>query len=745
MAENSESGNTKKAVSFLNHFRQTGLHNIVAIDPVSEAVTGITRPNGHPDIVAFIDRYNGVRNLYYSVNEPKPDAPDDKLKKHDIGKIHGVWLDADPKKDLPFEREKERLGKFATELKISKNPPTYITDSGGGIQAFWLYDKPVDATKDAVIKAESLSRGLAEQYGTDFVQNIDRVMRIPFTVNIPNKKKAEAGRTKTVARIIHADSPSGKRYADLPFITPSFKAEAEEKFLHTDLDMEAIKKPLSKELQERLNDTFMRDKKAHDLWTGKIEKPSRSEYDFTLTQQLVWDNYSLQEVGQILWHYEKGKGHDLDKREIVRTYNRVDRPFNDLDPAYVAAIEKQVNPILKARAAGMRLSEDLKKVKKARRGIIHASKASHKTSGIPLIKGFIDQQSMVILYGAPNSGKSFVTLDIGMAIASGQTHWGSFKIKQKMGVLVVCGEAGQSYGKRVEATRRRFGFNDNTTYAELPFAYLDNYYDLMNDADHLNEIRNSVIELEKKSGHKCGLVVIDTLSATFGSGNENASEDARKYLQNLKQIAHDLNVTILIVHHTGKNEESGARGSSVFLGDVDTQLKVHAVKKGERYERTVISTKQRDTAKDQVTRFGLIVVELGKDEDGDVIDTCHVVLENDVEFESVVPNPADGMEPGEIAIMKADEIYNKIQNIGNLKTSWKLTERYLKALIHRDIKDKIGVLVKADGRLDPHALSAMAKPSDTVMKAYGRDREKFDARGMSVIEDGSNTVNDDFQ
>lgn len=41
----------------------------------------------------------------------------------------------------------------------------------------------------------------------------------------------------------------------------------------------------------RLKDTLDRDKKAHDIYYDLIEKPSRSEYDFTLVQQLRWDGY----------------------------------------------------------------------------------------------------------------------------------------------------------------------------------------------------------------------------------------------------------------------------------------------------------------------------------------------------------------------------------------------------------------------------------------------------------------------
>ncbi|MCB1551948.1 MAG: hypothetical protein KDJ26_08130, partial [Alphaproteobacteria bacterium] len=80
------------------------------------------------------------------------------------------------------------------------------------------------------------------------------------------------------------------------FIKPSFTDESnavpEGQFEHTEVDMNAIKNPLSDDLMARLEDTLNRDKKAHDLYYGIIEKPSRSEYDFTLTQLLRWDGYS---------------------------------------------------------------------------------------------------------------------------------------------------------------------------------------------------------------------------------------------------------------------------------------------------------------------------------------------------------------------------------------------------------------------------------------------------------------------
>lgn len=203
----------KKAVDFLKVFcgERTAI-NLVSIDPHSKNVAGITRDISSPDLLEFISENNGKRNLYYMVNEPQCDAPDDKLKKHHVAFIRGVWLDADPAKDKPLDDERIRLKTLMDKLKTSDNPPTYIIDSGGGYQAFWLLKQPVGADPERVELYESLSRGLAQQYETDFVQNIDRIMRIPFTMNLPTAKKKKLGRKPALATVIHAASKQGTRY-----------------------------------------------------------------------------------------------------------------------------------------------------------------------------------------------------------------------------------------------------------------------------------------------------------------------------------------------------------------------------------------------------------------------------------------------------------------------------------------------------------------------------------------------------
>lgn len=120
-------------------------------------------------------------------------------------------LEIDPDKNKPFDKERERLLTFVNQLKEGKNAPTYIVDSGGGYQAFWVFENPMPATSDSIRLYEGASRGLAEKYNTDKVQNIDRIMRIPYTLNIPTAKKK--GRKKAWSKVFYATSKEGVRYA----------------------------------------------------------------------------------------------------------------------------------------------------------------------------------------------------------------------------------------------------------------------------------------------------------------------------------------------------------------------------------------------------------------------------------------------------------------------------------------------------------------------------------------------------
>jgi hypothetical protein len=123
-----------------------------------------------------------------------------------------------------------------------------------------------------------------------------------------------------------------------------------------------------------------------------------------------------------------------------------------------------------------------------------------------------------------------------------------------------------------------------------------------------------------------GLIVVDTLAATFGGGNENAPDDMNAFLVNMQRIREETGAHVMIVHHCGKDTARGARGHSSLRAATDTEIEIVADSEG---NRTATVTKQRDGETGKELHFCLKVVDLGQDEDGDGISSCVVVEAGD--------------------------------------------------------------------------------------------------------------------
>ena len=70
------------------------------------------------------------------------------------------------------------------------------------------------------------------------------------------------------------------------------------------------------------------------------------------------------------------------------------------------------------------------------------------------------------------------------------------------------------------------------------------------------------------------LIVVDTLARSFGGGNENAPQDMGEFINSCDELMHEFGATVLIVHHVGKDAQSGARGHSSFFGALDTSMTI---------------------------------------------------------------------------------------------------------------------------------------------------------------------------
>lgn len=173
----------------------------------------------HDDVLAWLNLH-AHKNLYYSVNEPVQAAREKKkLLKTDVRRAHFLHVDVDPRikdKDDPrtdeewLAAEQERI---LHQLSSYKPEPTVVVFSGGGYNALWRLDAPFAIAEGSASEEESLARAidlerrnwqLELDFATpDHCRDVSRILRLPGTINRPNKEKIAKGRVPALSCLIH--------------------------------------------------------------------------------------------------------------------------------------------------------------------------------------------------------------------------------------------------------------------------------------------------------------------------------------------------------------------------------------------------------------------------------------------------------------------------------------------------------------------------------------------------------------
>lgn len=181
-----------------------------------------------------------------------------------------------------------------------------------------------------------------------------------------------------------------------------------------------------------------------------------------------------------------------------------------------------------------------------------------------LIPGFLPAQGTAMLYGASGSYKSFVALDMALCLAYGVPgQWGAPPVKND--VLFIAGEGPVATAKkRWPAWRewREIEFSNDHRFFILDrvpaFTDTERWEGIKADLAHLNV--------------KPALVVVDTMARLLTGMDENSAKDVTMVTDFMEGIARHYECLALAIHHTGKDEKKGARGSSAFQANMDTLL-----------------------------------------------------------------------------------------------------------------------------------------------------------------------------
>jgi putative DNA primase/helicase len=195
---------TSEAFMFLQSLRPGGPWVLTAITP--DGTTETITAHDAARVDAFVNANIGRRNIYYSLN-PTRTPMSSKATKKDIAAVEYLHADLDPNDG---ESTNAAKAKYLERIAACERHATALVDSGNGIQALWKLETQVvldspERIADVEARTKALTLRLGGKAGT---QNVDRILRLPGTVNLPNATKRKAGRVECPARLIEFNGAS---------------------------------------------------------------------------------------------------------------------------------------------------------------------------------------------------------------------------------------------------------------------------------------------------------------------------------------------------------------------------------------------------------------------------------------------------------------------------------------------------------------------------------------------------------
>lgn len=227
-----------------------------------------------------------------------------------------------------------------------------------------------------------------------------------------------------------------------------------------------------------------------------------------------------------------------------------------------------------------------------------------------VIKGYLEENTLALMFGDPEAGKSFISISMACSIATGH-EWMGHEIKRTGPVFYICGEGYNGIARRLKAwsIRNRTPLDRGLFLSERPVSISDaqSVAALLDEIDSLAAIHGSPVA-----------VFVDTVARNFGEGDENSTKDMTRFVAGLDAIKSKYRCTIVAVHHSGHADKARARGSIVLKGALDAEYKVSKVAGDEI--RQIEATKMKDGPKPAPLNFRILGIPLPGvvDEEGEI-------------------------------------------------------------------------------------------------------------------------------
>lgn len=497
----------------------------------------------------WAEKHNNLGwGLYWTLNYVGPGVGT-KPSKTDIQAARGAHCDLDPPKDGSVWDKVDKINLLCNYAV----PPSLVIDSGNGIQPVWLLERPAKDWKTI----ESANISIRDAFGGDDCHNIDRLLRLPGSVNYPNNAKKLRGCTPCRASFAVPDT--GRRYQPrelLAAFPPSRQVKAK-----SAPEAQGGTKSTEGELIAAI--------KRGDNWHNNllvltarlIAAGLRTEVILALAEGFTLEGYSVEETL-------------ADMRSMIESARKKwERP----EPK---DLEKHAGE----KPRGFRFQA--------------VGKLKLKPPEF-VIDTLIETHSLGIMFGDPGAGKSFFAVDASMCVATGCDFHG--KTVRQGSVFYIAGEGHNGLVRRFAAWGKHRGID----YTDAPIFLSDRPAQFLDSAS-ARDVGEAVGEMAKLHGAP-RLIVVDTLARCFGPGDENSTKDMSAFVAAMDELkAKFPGCTVLVVHHSGHGDKSRARGAVALKGSLDFEYRLD---KSETVVR-LINTKMKDAPQPPPQAYALKSVEI---------------------------------------------------------------------------------------------------------------------------------------
>lgn len=240
-----------------------------------------------------------------------------------------------------------------------------------------------------------------------------------------------------------------------------------------------------------------------------------------------------------------------------------------------------------------------------------------------LVENVLPRSGLACVFGPSGAGKTFLVLDLAMAVARGLDQW--FGHRLKMAPVIYIGlEGKEGLQKRLQAYQRHIG-------GPLPDSFLwcvDEPFILGHDSDSADRVAATI----RKYGLSSPVVFLDTFSQATPGSDLNGPEGMGRAVAACHAVMRAMPGGLLaLVHHATSKTDAGSSayemGHSSLRGALDASILVR-VDRGNDDEpphRCWELKKHKDAQTDKIEPFALKTIEVGRNEWGNPSTSCVVV------------------------------------------------------------------------------------------------------------------------